>query len=114
MARYLWLLLGLLAACGTSYALRHRVQEGDSVETVSRQYGVPEVELRRFNQLQPADRVQPGDILFVPGAVGAVVEPRPASPPAAPPRPTAPAPPPRHVSEAPGGSIASGSARASR
>ncbi len=62
------LMLALVpVGCGTPYAVRHRVGPGETLGTIASRYGVPEPELRRFNRLEPGDRVRPGDILFVPG-----------------------------------------------
>ena len=35
------------AGCGSAYAVRHTVQQGDTVSAVARRYGVSEAELRR-------------------------------------------------------------------
>ncbi len=96
------------AACGTPYAVRHRVGPGETLGSIASRYGVPEAELRRFNRLEPGDRLRPGDILFVPGPV-----PEPAAPArepapevsrrAAPPRAPAAPPAPREEPPAPPG-----------
>ncbi|MDF1556279.1 MAG: M23 family metallopeptidase, partial [Deferrisomatales bacterium] len=52
----------------SSYAVRHTVQEGDTVAALARRYGVSEGELRRFNRLDKDDQLRLGDLIFVPGA----------------------------------------------
>ncbi|GAB6064326.1 hypothetical protein JCM30394_30590 [Deferrisoma palaeochoriense] len=61
------LLAAALAACGTPYAVRHRVEPGETLSRLAARYGVAEAELRRFNHLGPEDKVRPGDVVFVPG-----------------------------------------------
>ena len=65
----LWIGLALgVAACGTTFALRHRVQSGETLASIAGLYGMSEREVREFNHLEPGDRLRPGDIVFVPGA----------------------------------------------
>ncbi len=65
----LWVALAVgVAACGTTFALRHRVQQGETVASIAGLYGMSEREVREFNRLEPGDRLRPGDIVFVPGA----------------------------------------------
>lgn len=78
-------LTAALAACGVPYAVRHRVEPGETLSRLAARYGVAEAELRRFNHLGPEDEVRPGDVVFVPGGSGVAS-------PAAEPRPTTPAP----------------------
>lgn len=85
--------------CGSTYAVRHTVQAGDTVGALARRYGVNETELRRFNELKRGDQLRLGDVIFVPGARTdrgkAAPAPAPATPPgvkAAVPVPPPPAP----------------------
>ncbi len=81
------LALAICLGCGASYAVRHTVQAGDTVGALARRYGVSEVELRRFNQLEKDDQLRLGDQIFVPGARTdrgkAAPAPSPATPPGA-------------------------------
>ncbi|GAB4252033.1 peptidoglycan DD-metalloendopeptidase family protein [Deferrisoma sp.] len=95
------LLAAALAACGTPYAVRHRVEPGETLSRVAARYGVAEAELRRFNRLGPEDKVRPGDVVFVPGesrGAASPIEPpgpRPAEPARSPPAQARPAPRPK-------------------
>ncbi|HSH70568.1 MAG TPA: M23 family metallopeptidase [Deferrisomatales bacterium] len=67
LAAVVLLVAGCLG-CGSSYAVRHTVREGDTVAALARRYGVNEGELRRFNRLDKDDQLRLGDLIFVPGA----------------------------------------------
>ncbi len=64
-----WIAAAMLMAggCGTPYAVRHRVRDGETLSSIASAYGVEEAALRRFNRLGPGDKVRPGDLVFVPG-----------------------------------------------
>ncbi|GAB4267642.1 MAG: peptidoglycan DD-metalloendopeptidase family protein [Deferrisomatales bacterium] len=92
--RPVWLVLALLAlGCGAGYAQRHRVAPGETVDAIAARYGVSPRELRAYNRLADADRVRPGDIVFVPTARPPRSAPAPSSPSDASARRTPPAPP---------------------
>lgn len=48
---------------------RHRVQRGDNLTSISRQYGVPVETLRQANSLK-GSTIHPGDTLVIPGVPG--------------------------------------------
>jgi murein DD-endopeptidase MepM/ murein hydrolase activator NlpD len=66
--RYSFALLGLvLAACGTTYGMYHRVEPGETMPNIARTYGVDEEALRIINGLEDGP-VEPGRDVFIPGA----------------------------------------------
>lgn len=65
LSAFLVLLVAL--GCGAAYSVRHRVQPGEDLGSIARRHGLTEQELRRFNRLEPGDRLAEGDILFLPG-----------------------------------------------
>lgn len=66
--RFFFALLGaVLAACGTTYGMYHRVAPGETLPNVARTYNVDEEVLRIINGLDDGP-VEPGREIFIPGA----------------------------------------------
>jgi lipoprotein NlpD len=63
----LLLLLGL-AACGTPFGIYHKVQPGQTLYRIAKTYNVPLEKIQRLNRIDDPRLLQPGDLVFVPGA----------------------------------------------
>lgn len=66
--RWLPLLAAGCVACGTPFGIYHEVRPGQTVYRIARTYGVDVNKLMRLNRIDDPTRIQPGDLLFVPGA----------------------------------------------
>jgi membrane-bound lytic murein transglycosylase D len=62
------------AAAGPPPNTRHRVQRGENLTSISRQYGVPVETLREANDLR-GSTIHPGDTLIIPGIPEATAQP---------------------------------------
>ncbi len=63
-------LLVLGIGCANIYTARgvyHRLQRGETLSLLSRQYGVPLQELAEINNIEKEGEIRPGDSLFIPG-----------------------------------------------
>ena len=60
-------MLGVLAGCGTTYGIYHRVSEGETLYSIGRTYGLDYSEIQRINRLEH-DIIFPGQEVFIPGA----------------------------------------------
>lgn len=97
LVRFVWL-VALMAGCAAPYALRHTVRPGETAGSLAASVGATEGELRELNRLGSADRLRPGDTVFLPAPrPGVRAEPPPAGAPDRPvpvaPRPAPPEPP---------------------
>lgn len=56
------------AACGTPFGIYHKVQPGQTLYRIAKTYNVPLEKMQRLNRIDDPRLLQPGDLVFVPGA----------------------------------------------
>lgn len=58
----------LLFGCGTPYGIYHRVESGQTLNSIAKTYNVSPQEILRINRLREPVNLKEGDAVFIPGA----------------------------------------------
>ncbi|MGA6994596.1 MAG: LysM peptidoglycan-binding domain-containing M23 family metallopeptidase [Candidatus Deferrimicrobiaceae bacterium] len=64
------LLVGLVAACSGGKGVYHRVERGQTAYRIARSYGIDTHSLLEENDIDDPRTLQPGQMLWIPGATG--------------------------------------------